>query len=433
MIATDGGGDRSHGGRWFESFQDTDDRSVVYVSEEAADLLEAIGLMESRRDWLLFLGSMVAVAFNLRIALISVAPVLERITADLGLSYAAASLLTTIPTLCFGIFAFASPTLARLLGRARGVFYAAVLLAFATGMRFASDVVVVLFASAVLAGIAIAVCQTFLPALVSQQAPERAASTTGLYTASMVGGAALAAGTTAPLASRLGDWTAALGIWVLPAAFGALAWIPTYRRLDTGATTVERDSLPWRDPTALLAVAFFAGLAILFFAITTWLPPFYVAHGLSAAQGGFVLMSFLVGMIGGTLLITVVGDRTVDRRPWYLGAMVLTLGSLAVVTFEPLFAPFELAFAMGVGIGALFTLAMTLPVDLAVDTDAAGRLTSLLFGVGFTVGAIGPFAVGGLRDLLGSFTLAFAGLVATATFMTVIATRFGPTRYGTVE
>jgi CP family cyanate transporter-like MFS transporter len=67
---------------------------------------------------LLLLG-LVLVALNLRPALTSGSPVLESIRQDLGLSRAAAGLLTTIPTLCMGVFAFAAARVSERIGSHR--------------------------------------------------------------------------------------------------------------------------------------------------------------------------------------------------------------------------------------------------------------------------------------------------------------------------
>lgn len=50
----------------------------------------------------LFLLALILAAFNLRPGLTSVSPVLHGITKDLGMSSTLASLLTSIPLVCFG-------------------------------------------------------------------------------------------------------------------------------------------------------------------------------------------------------------------------------------------------------------------------------------------------------------------------------------------
>jgi len=76
-------------------------------------------LFPDRSRFVVLLGTLF-VALNLRPTIASVSPVLEAIRTDLGLSYATASLLTTIPTLCMGVFAFATVPVARRIGKGRG-------------------------------------------------------------------------------------------------------------------------------------------------------------------------------------------------------------------------------------------------------------------------------------------------------------------------
>ena len=46
---------------------------------------------------------------------------------------------------------------------------------------------------------------------------------TGLYTMVLSGGAAIAAGSSAPLTLRLGSWGEALAVWAAPALIAAVA------------------------------------------------------------------------------------------------------------------------------------------------------------------------------------------------------------------
>ena len=65
--------------------------------------------------------ALVAVAANLRIAITSVPPLLDAISADLGLSHAAAGALTTLPVLCMGLFAPVASRIAHRTGAAAAV------------------------------------------------------------------------------------------------------------------------------------------------------------------------------------------------------------------------------------------------------------------------------------------------------------------------
>src|SRR5579875_881690 len=71
----------------------------------------------------LLVAGIALLAINLRPAVVAVAPLTSRIRAGTGLSTAGVSLLTTLPLLCFGVFALLAPRLGRRLGleRALGV------------------------------------------------------------------------------------------------------------------------------------------------------------------------------------------------------------------------------------------------------------------------------------------------------------------------
>jgi CP family cyanate transporter-like MFS transporter len=81
---------------------------------------------------------------------------------------------------------------------------------------------------------------------------------------------------------------------------------------------------------------------------------------------------------------------------------------------------------LGLGIGGLFPLALTLPLDYSADADEAGRLTAMTFFVGYVVAAVGPVAVGTLRDATGGYAVPFVALAALSVGMLVASFRFGP-------
>ena len=120
-------------------------------------------MVRSPADRRLLLVGMVLVAFNLRPAVSSVPPVLETIRVELALSYTAAGLLTTIPTLCMGGLALAAAPVARRVGRERGVMWAVVLIGVGTAARLWGTNAAVLFGSTLVVGVGIAISQTLLP------------------------------------------------------------------------------------------------------------------------------------------------------------------------------------------------------------------------------------------------------------------------------
>jgi CP family cyanate transporter-like MFS transporter len=384
-----------------------------------------------RSQWTLLFGLLV-VALNLRLAIASVPPLIERIHVDLGLSYTALGLLTTIPTLCMGLFALGVPLVSQSIGRERGVFWGLVLVALATASRVGSMNVLVLFASTVLVGVGIAITQALLPPLVTEYFADRESFVTGLYTACLTIGAVVASGVTAPLSALVESWPAGLAVWAVLALVGLPIWYVSWRRGSAEragtAGTATRVRIPWRDRWAWLLTGFFGTSSGAFFFVLTWLAPRYVAVGWSDGQAGLLLALFLLFQVGGNLGISAVGDRFDDHRPLFaLMALLLIAGALGVAAAPTRF-PVVWAALLGVGSAGLFTLSLTLPVRFTERPAEADGLTSMMLGGGYLIAALAPFLAGLLYDATGRYAIVFALLIALGVGLLGVGTLLAPDR-----
>src|SRR4051794_37497632 len=105
------------------------------------------------------------IAVNLRIGVASVSPVLDDIRDQLGLPAEVASLLTTIPVVAFGAFAFLTPALMRRLSLHRLVGASVLAVAAGIALRWAPGLTS-LFAGTIVVGAAIAIANVVLPAAI---------------------------------------------------------------------------------------------------------------------------------------------------------------------------------------------------------------------------------------------------------------------------
>jgi CP family cyanate transporter-like MFS transporter len=394
--------------------------------------MDANTTIAKRYPWLLLLG-IVVVAINLRPAIASVPPVLETIQDDIGLSYTTISLLTAIPTLCMGIFALAVPSVINKFGRERGVFWGIVLIAASTVVRISSDLVIVLFGSTISVGIGIAITQALLPSLVTEYFNHQKAFATGLYTAGLTGGGAIASGATAPIGDLFDSWPLALAVWALPAILAVPIWYlcwKQYASIESGATTPNstQATLPWRNRWAVFITVYFGAASIVYFLVLTWLVPRYVAYGWSTGHAGLLLMLFFLTQLAGNLLISVIGDRVVDQRPLFSSMALLIICGALGVAYLPEYAPLVWVIMLGTGTGGLFTLNLTLPVIYADGATATDGLSSMMFGGGNLISVLGPSVGGLLRDITGSFTIAFASTALLASLLLVGSILFNPDR-----
>lgn len=365
--------------------------------------------------WLTLLG-VILLALNLRAAIAGLAPLLPDVQLDLGLGRATAGLLTTLPVLCFGLL---SP-FAALLGRRVGV-EVALLLAM-LGIVAGSLVRTVPGAWWVVAGTgvigaAITVANVLVPSVVKQDFPERQGLMTGLTTAALTGGAAIAAAVAAPLAHSAGlGWRGSLLVLGALAAVTAVVWLPQLRRhhrapaVSVGGTGVLRSPITWQ-----LAV-FMGTQSLTYYAVLAWMPALLQDEGVSAAGAGWALALF--NLLGIATAVTVPSLAT--RRREQRGLALLTsvgwgiglVGLLVAPSQYLLWATFA-GFAQGAGI----SLALTLLVLRARTPQSARDLSGTVQSVGYLLGSTGPVIVGVLRDRSGGWGLPLIALCVAVVMM----------------
>ena len=361
---------------------------------------------------------LVAVALNLRPTLAAVPPVLDTIQADLGLSATGAGLLTALPVVCMGLFAPVGAALARRVGREAAVACALALVAAGTLVRGLEAAPLTLYGGTLVAGIGIALGGVLLPGVVKAWFPARAGTVTGLYTAGLVTGAMVAAAATVPLMEALGvGWPAGIAAWGLLAGAALAAWVPVTRRPRAGAGPAApgRARLPWGSGVAWRVTIYMGSQSLLYYAALTWLSPLFVAAGWTAGRAGLLLGLFSFTQIFSALAVPALADRTGDHRPWIALCVGLTTVMLAAFALVPTAAPWLWAALLGLGVGGMFALALTLLVKLASSPAAAARLSGMALLVGYLLAATGPVLAGALYDAVGNYRVPFLVLAAIGT------------------
>ena len=352
----------------------------------------------------------VGVALNLRPAIAAVPPLLDSIKADLGLSATGAGLLTALPVVCMGVFAPVGAALGRRVGPEPAVSWALVLVALGTLVRGLGESVVPLYGGTLVAGIGIAMGGALLPGVVKAWFPARAGAVTGLYTAGLVSGAMVASAATVPLSHALGgDWPEAIAAWGLLAAAALVAWVPVTRRLPAAAEPPApgRAGLPWGSGVAWRITLYMGSQSLLYYAALTWLSPLYLDAGWSASRAGLLLGLFSLTQVFSALAVPSLVDRTGDHRPWIALCVGTATAMLAAIGLVPTAAPWLWAALLGLGVGGMFALALTLLVRQASTPAAAARLSGMALLVGYLLAATGPVLAGALYDAVGNYRVPF--------------------------
>lgn len=359
----------------------------------------------SHQHPLLLAASLVLIAFNLRPALASLAPVLPEVMRDRGLGPTGGSLLTSLPVLCLGLFAPLAPRFARRFGSERTILGFLIILALGIALRGLGDLLA-LISAAIIIGAAIGIINVLLPGLVKRDFPQRAALMTGLYTMALCGGAAAAEGATQPLKAWLGDsWTAALAIWTLPVVIVIALWFPQLPKpiMRKAAHTTPHVSL-WRDALAWQVTLFMGLQSALAYCTFGWLVPILRDRGLEPVTAGLVVSISVLCQVVASLLAPSIATWGRDQRLCNVLAIAVTLVGLMGLLFTPLSWIWPWAILLGIGQGSSIAIALTIIVLRSPDTHMAAQLSSMAQSVGYTLAACGPLLVGPLHSLTGDWT-----------------------------
>jgi cyanate permease len=153
--------------------------------------------------------------------------------------------------------------------------------------------------------------------------------------------------------------------------------------------------------------------------LQNWLATVLRSRGVAPTLAATVTSAFVVAEAAGTLTVPALSDK-LGRR----GAVIAACGAACALGTPTLLlpgVPFALpiagALVVGVGVGGISPLVRIVPPELdGIGPALTGTAIGLVFAVGELGGFLGPFLVGALFDLTGSYApgLAVVGLACLA-------------------
>jgi CP family cyanate transporter-like MFS transporter len=368
-------------------------------------VVEAVELPPSpsrARSRALLVTSLMLLAFNLRPSLSGVGPVLPEIIRDVGLSTVGASLLTTLPVLCLGVFSPVAPWLGRRLGVERAILAFLVVLTVGTVLRGVPGELA-LFTGSILIGIGISIINVLVPGLIKRDFGGRAALMMGVHSMMLCAGGTLAAAVAVPLEQALdGSWAIGFALWGLPALAAVLLWLPHLpRRVRYDTRAGYRVRGLWRNRLAWQVSLFMAFQSAVFYAGISWLPPILRERGLTPQEAGLAISIAIFVQLGSSMAAPPLAALGRDQRPAVLISEFLLAVGVIGFLFAPLSMVWGLAVVFGLGQGALFALALTMIVLRSRDAHVAAQLSSMVQGIGYTIASGGSLVTGLVYGMAG--------------------------------
>lgn len=384
---------------------------------------------DSTKSRLFGLLLLILLGLNLRPLLTSVGPLTEELVASTGASFSSISLLTTLPILMIGLLALFAGKLTTALGYKRGISLGLVVLTAGLLIRFIPPNTLLLLLSALIGGVGIALLHIIIPELTKHRYLKHLSLVTGLWSAALMGGAALGAVLTPWLAELLPQRYYALAAWALLAIItAAIWWSPQNSIPQANVPSADKLLRAHRYPRSWLLGAYFALVNAGYAGFIAWIAPFYGEFGWSAQQSGNLLALFSLVQVIGALLLPAL-SRSKDRRPWLIIAVLTQMLGFAGLSFWPQSSPWLWSALCGFGLGGAFPLCIVMALDHLDNPVQAGRLVSFMQGIGFMFASLMPLLTGWFRDVSGNYSLGWQLHIAVGVIILLCTVKFNPRQY----
>ena len=357
--------------------------------------------------WLLY--------FSFGLAVTSIAPLVEPIRSDLGISYTAIGVIlgiwqfvyigSAIP--CGMLLDKLGANLALVIG---GGIITISLLFRAIAPDFTSMVIAVM-----LFGLGGPIVSAGAPKLVAGmfEGSERGLAM-GIYMMGPAIGGIISLTLTHPilLPNLENDWRNIMTLWAGVCALCTVTWAIVSRfqpaslseessQANTGQLNVMRKII--RDPAVLIVMFMSIGVFFINHGLSNWLPELLRSGGMTQSQAGYLAAIPTIIGIAGSLLIPRLA--TPERRFNILIALCFTaLGASVLLQFTEPALLYSGLFLQGVARSALMTILILTLVELpSIGEKYAGVASGFFFSAAEVGGVLGPISMGVLYDVSGDF------------------------------
>jgi CP family cyanate transporter-like MFS transporter len=268
-------------------------------------------------------------------------------------------------------------------------------------------------------GIGMGVGNAIAPIAVRERMPGRPALGTGAYTTGIQVGSSVTALAAVPLAGLLYGWRGALITFSAVTCILAVVWFLLTRDDPQHERSSGKMHLPVRSTTAWLLVLTYGLMGSVYYGLNAWLADAYAERGWSHTATGVLVALMNISAIPCSFGVPWLSERYGGRTRWLsIMSVAFFLGALGLV--EAPAGAYVWSLLAGTAQGGMFALIMTLPLDLEHDRARLGGLVAMMLGLGYSIAAVAPFALGAVRDSTGSFTVVLRCVVGLTVALFVV-------------
>lgn len=384
---------------------------------------------------LLALLGILLVALNVRTAVSSLSPIVDRVSADIPLDELGLGVIGMLPPIAFALSAVVGPFVARRLGIEAALAIAcAVMIAGPIVRAFAGSYAVLVLGSALaLAGMGFG--NVLLPPAVKKYFPDRIGPVTAGYVTLLAVSTAIAAALAEPVAIAAG-WRVSLGVWAALAAMALVPWaiLLLGRRSVAGDEAVVAEvRVPrgvWRSSVVRALALLMMVSAFATYAMFAWLPTIVadVAGVTKVEAGNYLALYSIIGLPLG-LVIPVLAARVRRSPAWIIviGVLSVAAANLGLVLVPGILTWLWIVLG-GVG-GMLFPLVLALINLRTRSTQGSIALSGFVQSLGYGGGALGPLVLAATHDATGGWTLPLLIVIGVSLIGLITAVSLAKPRY----
>ncbi len=379
------------------------------------------------RDSILIILGILFISFNLRAPITAVGSLINMIKSEFPMSNAMAGFITTLPLIAFAVV---SPLVARIthrIGHFKTMMAGLVLIVLGLVVRSYAGMIGLFVGTAVI-GIAIAVGNVIVPAIIKSHFAHKVGVVTSIYTTGMCVFAAVGAGVSMPLAKDIDlGWHHSLAAWLVLAVATIIIWAPHMVKTHTPGKKRkkgERKSV-WTSKLGWWVTLFMGVQSLIFYSLVAWLPTIILSKDLSEGFAGTMALTFQLMAIPATLVIPALCDKFDHQKHLVMvvcgiyaaGMLGLMFGMTPAVLTASIIA-------MAIGMGGSISLSIAFISLRSPTAEHAAELSGMAQSAGYLFAALGPILTGLLFDELADWTLAlglFTGLIVFLAFCGMFA------------
>ncbi|MBK1992246.1 CynX/NimT family MFS transporter [Campylobacter sp. 2018MI35] len=369
--------------------------------------------------WLNFF-IVITIAFNLRVPITSIGPVIDTIKEYYLLNSTLAGMLTTLPLISFGVISFFVGYFSPLKTMVMGI----VLIFIGEFLRSYAGYLG-LFLGMLFLGCGIAIANVLLPSFIKEKFPNKISSMMGVYSLmlsiSSIAGIFLAI----PLLNFLGI-KGSMAFWMI---FALLALIIYYPQAKNGRflrtkKKIKKNINLFKNSTAWKVTLFMGLQSFLAYSIFSWYIQFIIEKGYSKEFATHMILFAQIVAVP----VSLFGPLLLGKiKHSFHSIYIATLCSLYVISFALLFF-FDskemiilCSFFIGFPWGGVFGIALLFIAQKSSNAQIATKLSSFAQGFGYLIAAQAPWIIGFMHDKFENFQSSILMLL----FASILVNIFG--------